>query len=421
MRVLELTAHVQAISRAKGRSATAAAAYRACTRIDCEREQRVHDYRGKAGLEATGIVTPDDAPTWARDRSRLWNAAEHRERNGSRGANAGAWKMDATVAREVLFGFPAELSEAGRIALVDRIARHLVGAHGVAVDWAIHTPGKLGDQRNHHCHMMFTTRRMIATGLDAKTREWDDRFTGGRTVKAFRATIAGLMNQALAGEGHGAAVHVEHRSLKARGIGRAATTHQGPGKTNAGRKRKARDRAAWEKQHRRDQGERHGREKTEQTRDLATRAEARQRDIDQREARAIEQARSVRPPERSPPQPGRLQRVFQAITGRSDHQHEPPAQTRTDHERTAGELRATFQAERDRVKEDHQREAKTLGERHRAEDHQLDRATMARADRDRIAEVHERHTLADARMRERAHDHDRQHEIPDRERGMDWG
>ena len=421
MRVLELTAHVQAISRAKGRSATAAAAYRACARIDCEREQRVHDYRGKAGLQATGIVISDDAPIWAKDRSRLWNAAELRERNKTRGRNAGAWKMDATVAREVLFGFPAELSEQGRLDLTGRIARHLVETYGVAVDWAIHAPGKLGDQRNHHCHMMFTTRRMVAAGLDTKTREWDDRFTGGRTVKAFRATIAGLMNEALAGEGHGAAVHVEHRSLKARGIDRAATTHQGPGKTSAGRKRKARDRTAWERQHRRDQVERHGREKTEQTRDLATRAEARSRDIEQREARAIQQARSVIPPERSRPQPGRLQRVFQAITGRADQQHEPHVPARAEQERTAGDLRATFQAERDRVKEDHQREAKTLDERHRTEDRQLDRATTARADRDRIEEVHERRILADARTHERTHDHDRQREMPDRERGLGRG
>lgn len=419
MRFLELTAHVQAISRAKGRSATAAAAYRACTLIVCEREGRVHDYRGKGGLEATDIVLPDDAPAWAEDRSRLWNAAEFRECNGSRGRNAGAWKMDATIAREVLFGFPAELSEQGRLDLTGRIARHLVEIHGVAVDWAIHAPGKLGDQRNHHCHMMFTTRRMTATGLAAKTREWDDRFTGGRTVKALRATLAGMMNEALAGEGHGTAVHVEHRSLKARGIARPATTHQGPGKTNAGRKRKARERTAWEKQHRRDQVDRHGHERTDQARQLEARAEARQRDIDRREARAIEQARSVKPPEQSQPQPGRLQRVFQAMTGRADHQHEPPAPARVEHERAITDLRATFQAERDRVKDDHQRDAKTLDERHRAEDLQLDRAASSRTDRDRAEEVHERRTLADARTYERAHDHDRQREIPDRDRGMD--
>ena len=179
MRVLELTAHVQRFSRSNGRSATAAAAYRACDRIECEREGRVHDYRAKGGLEATGIVIPDDAPVWAHDRSRLWNAVEHRERNGSRGANAGAWKTEAMVAREVLFGFPDELSAAGRVALADRIARHLVEAHGVAVDWAIHAPGKLGDQRNHHCHMMFTTRRLTGDGLGAKTREWNTREGGG--------------------------------------------------------------------------------------------------------------------------------------------------------------------------------------------------------------------------------------------------
>lgn len=407
MRILELTAHVQTISRARGRSATAAAAYRACARIVCERKGLVHDYRRKAGLEVTGIVLPDRAPAWACDRSRLWNAAELRERNGARGANAGAWKLDAVVAREILFGFPAELSPSGRQALANRIARHLVEAHGVAVDWTIHAPGKLGDQRNHHCHMLFTTRRLTAAGLGAKTREWNVREGGGRTVAALRATLAAMMNEALAGEGHGAAVHVEHRSLKARGIGRAATTHQGPGKANAGRKRQARERQDWERQHRRDQAERHGGERAAQTRDHVSRAEARRRDIDAREARALAPPRPV-PPEAAREQPGRLGRMFQALTGRADRQPEPPAPPRVEPERTHGQLRETFQAERDRIGQDHQRDAKALDERHRAEDRQLDRATAARVDRDRLDEVQHRRDQADGRQPERTHDHDRQ-------------
>ncbi|MCW6512271.1 MobA/MobL family protein [Hyphomicrobiales bacterium BP6-180914] len=407
MRILELTAHVQHFSRAEGRSATAAAAYRACARIACERESRVHDYRGKAGLEATGIVLPAVAPAWASDRARLWNAAELRERNGARGTNAGAWKHEAMVAREILFGFPAELSPTGRVALVDRIARHLVDAHGVAVDWAIHAPGKMGDQRNHHCHMMFTTRRMTATGLAAKTREWNSREGGGRTVAAIRATLAAMMNEALAGEGV-TTVHVEHRSLKARGIGRMPTKHMGPGKTNAGRKRQARERSAWERQHRHDQAARHDQERASQTRDRAARGVSRSRDIDQREAQAIEQARTTPETTTTQPQPGRLKRLVRAITGRADRQHEPTAPARVDLER---DVRATYQAERERMTADHQRDAKALDDRHRSEDRQLDRAALARADRDRVQEVQERQGHSAGR------DHDRTHARDEHERG----
>lgn len=408
MRILELTAHVQRFSRSNGRSATAAAAYRACDLIACEREGRVHDYRRKGGLEATGIVTPDDVPTWAHDRSRLWNAVELRERNGSRGANAGAWKMEAMVAREVLIGFPAELSEAGRLALVGRIAQHLVDRHGVAVDWAIHAPGKLGDQRNHHAHMMFTTRRLTASGLGTKTREWNAREGGGRIVSQLRATIAGMMNEALAGEGHGAAVHVEHRSLKARGIVRAATKHQGPGRTNTGRKGQARERTAWERQQRQDQAARHERERDEQSRDLASRAEARSRDIDRREARAIEASRTVPTPEAAPPKPGLVMRAYRAITGRADRQAEPASPARLDLEREAGGLRATFQAERDRMTADLSRDTKDTQDRHQAEDRQLDRAASSRVERDRIEEVQQRHVEAE-RHHDRTHDHDREY------------
>jgi hypothetical protein len=54
------------------------------------------------------------------------------------------------------------------------IAGFLVSTSAAAVDFNIHEPGKDGDERNHHCHMMFTTRRMTAKGLGEKTREWDD-------------------------------------------------------------------------------------------------------------------------------------------------------------------------------------------------------------------------------------------------------
>lgn len=404
MRVLELTAHVQSLNRSKGRSATAAAAYRACDRIECERQGRVHDYRAKAGLEATGILAPVDAPSWTLDRSRLWNAAELRERNGKRGANAGAWKADALVAREVLFGFPTELSKGARLALVHRIARHMVEAHGVAVDWAIHAPGKLGDQRNHHCHMLFTTRRMTSNGLASKTREWNIKEGGSRTVKALRATLAAMMNEALAAEGHENNVLVEHRSFKARGIDRTATKHQGPGRTNARRNRQARERQDWERDARQDQAARHDRERADQVRQQETRAELRRKDIDRREARAIEQAAPVPQPEPTHEQPGLFSRFARTLTGRS-HTPAPAQPDHADHGRTAGDLREAFQAERDRIPVDQQREAKALEDRHQAEDRQLERAVSSRIEQDRSAELADRRHEVDGREHDRTQDH----------------
>ena len=223
MRIFELSTHVKSISRGTGGSATAAAAYRACCAIESEIDGKTHDYTRKAGLEACAIILPKGAPSWAADRSKLWNGAELRERNGARGKNAGQLKRSAALAREFMFSFPVELSEAGRFKVAETIARHLVDTHGIAADFAIHKPGREGDQRNFHCHMMTTTRRMTAHGLGAKAREWDDIKKRSGLAKDFRAFVAAAMNEALAGEGKAAAVHVEHRSFKDRGAGQKAT------------------------------------------------------------------------------------------------------------------------------------------------------------------------------------------------------
>src|SRR3546814_16684467 len=67
---------VKAIGRYAGRSATAAAAYRAGVEITDERTGLVHDYTRKQGVEHSELMLPTDAQEWAADRERLWNAAE---------------------------------------------------------------------------------------------------------------------------------------------------------------------------------------------------------------------------------------------------------------------------------------------------------------------------------------------------------
>src|SRR3546814_20539751 len=67
---------VKAIGRSAGRSATAAAAYRAGVEITDERTGLVHDYTRKQGVEHSELMLPTAAPEWAADRERLWKAAQ---------------------------------------------------------------------------------------------------------------------------------------------------------------------------------------------------------------------------------------------------------------------------------------------------------------------------------------------------------
>jgi len=191
---------VKTIKRSAGRSATAAAAYRAGCEIVCEREGRVHDYRRKLGVEDSFILVPEDAPDWAQDRAALWNAAEARET-----------RANSVTAREWELALPAELDAAERRLLVTGFARELVARYGVAADVAIHAPHRDGDQRNHHAHVLTTTRVLTAEGLTDKTRVLDAKATGGPEIEAMRARWAELQNLALERQGH--EVRVDHRSL----------------------------------------------------------------------------------------------------------------------------------------------------------------------------------------------------------------
>ena len=180
---------VKAVSRKAGRSATAAAAYRAAERIECDREGRVHDYTRKQSVEHAEIIVPSEA-SWARDRSVLWNAAEAAEK-----------RINSTVAREYELALPAELPASERIGLAREFAQAVSDRYGVAADIAIHAPGREGDHRNWHAHVLTTTRIVTAEGLGAKTRQLDDQKTGPEQVKELRSLWADMANHALERQG----------------------------------------------------------------------------------------------------------------------------------------------------------------------------------------------------------------------------
>ena len=215
---------VKTISRSKGRSATAAAAYRAGVRIVDSRTGEVHDYRRRSGVISSFIVPPTAAPGWATDRASLWNTAEQAEK-----------RINSTVAREIEIAFPHELDAKMCRELAKRYALHIASRFNVAVDVALHEPNREGDQRNRHAHLLMTTRTIRVDGLAEKTRILDSAVTGSAEIAHLRATWSQMANDALSAAGRGE--RIDHRSLAAQGRLGPPTRHLGPDLTAVERRR----------------------------------------------------------------------------------------------------------------------------------------------------------------------------------------
>lgn len=167
------TPSLQTISRSAGRSAVAAAAYRACVKLIDQTTGLIHDYTRKKGHVETLLIGADDI-------SELWNKAEAAEN-----------RKNSTVARELMLPLPDEWTNDERRECVRDIAQHLRNTYGVAVGASIHGPGR--HDRNNHVHMMFTTRAVDNDGnFGKKTRILDDMKTG--EVSKLREAICKIVN-----------------------------------------------------------------------------------------------------------------------------------------------------------------------------------------------------------------------------------
>ncbi|TIX93570.1 Ti-type conjugative transfer relaxase TraA [Rhizobium sp. P44RR-XXIV] len=217
------------IARSGGRSAVASAAYRAAEKLTNERDGLTHDFRAKQGVEHAEIVLPEPGAgtmgvdaEWARDRSALWNAAEKAEN-----------RKDARVAREFEVALPHELTADQRISLTREFAQELANRHGAAVDFAVHQPHSASDVRNHHAHIMMTTRQVTGEGLADKTyiereNKWllsNDLPTSQMQLRDIRQSFEQMTNAHLARAGLD--IRVDHRSHAERGLEIEPTEHAG--------------------------------------------------------------------------------------------------------------------------------------------------------------------------------------------------
>ena len=224
------------ISRANGRSAVSAAAYRHATVMKGS-GGKTKDYSKKiAELVYSEIGLPANAPDWARkkfgkeafekalkevraaaardgeelsdDRAvflawakvseALWNSVEaHEMRVNRRYATA-------QFARTLTISLPKELSFAAQVELMQTYVREVFCSSGMIADWVLHDK----EDGNPHAHIMLTLRNLEEDGWGLKNRSWNAKSTCDYWRKAW-AEHANLML-----EREGFAERIDHRSLR---------------------------------------------------------------------------------------------------------------------------------------------------------------------------------------------------------------
>ncbi|KAA8946798.1 mobilization protein [Acinetobacter baumannii] len=221
------------VNRSSGRTAVASMAYRAGEKLTDERTGLTHDFTRKEGVVYTEILSNLDTEL---DRSKVWNLAEKSEN-----------RKDARTAREWVIALPDELDEEQRKELAREFAQSLVDRYGVVADLAIHAPSKGGDDKNHHAHILLTTRKaeldtenkLVLTQkseieLSNTKRKSLGMGTSQEEIKQIRATWAKLANHAL--EYAGYRERIDHRSYADQGNQLQATIHEGSKVTQMRRK-----------------------------------------------------------------------------------------------------------------------------------------------------------------------------------------
>ena len=234
---------IKIVSRGKGKSAVAAAAYRSGEKLTNEWDGLTHDYTKKGGVVHSEILLPAHAPPAFSDRSTLWNSVELSEKSNN-----------AQLAREVEIALPVELSREEQTRLVREYCFSQFVSKGMIADFNLHDTGG----GNPHAHILLTMRPLDERGawlpkskkeyvLDEngekirlpsgryKTRkvdlvDWNNR----ENAEVWRRAWADLANDFLAQNNR--PERIDHRSYERQGIDQLPTVHVGVSATQMEKK-----------------------------------------------------------------------------------------------------------------------------------------------------------------------------------------
>jgi len=226
---------IKIISRGIGKSAVAAAAYRAGELITNEKDGVTHDYTRKGGIVHTEILLPTNAPAEYSDRAVLWNAVERIEK-----------AKNSQLAREIEIALPKELTAVQNRSLVREYVKQHFVEKGMCADIAIHDTG----EGNPHAHIMLTMRPFNKDGTwgdkqkkvyhfdeqgnkiydpvkrqykcgKVQTTDWNEHSRAGE----WRAAWSEAANRYLEKLNH--ADRIDHRSYERHGVDQVPTIHLG--------------------------------------------------------------------------------------------------------------------------------------------------------------------------------------------------
>jgi MobA/MobL family len=205
------------VKRSSGKSAVAAAGYRAGEKILDKRTGITHDYTKKTGVDHSEIITPHLPHTdcdWLLDRAELWNRVEAFEK-----------RYDAQLAREINIAIPTELDRSTQIALVREYIKTNYVDRGMVADVNFHNL----ESNNPHAHIMLTMRDLIVANgrveFGNKNREWNSK----DLLIEQRQSWETLANKYLTAAGHD--IKIDCRSLAEQEIDRIPQIHLGKNAT----------------------------------------------------------------------------------------------------------------------------------------------------------------------------------------------
>lgn len=215
------------------RSAVASASYRSGDKLFSDKEGKTYSYARDVKPEAF-ILTPKNAPDWAKDRQKLWNEVEKKDR-----------KANSRYAKEFNVALPIELSEQDQKDLLTKYVQENFVNSGMVADVAIHRD----HPDNPHAHVMLTNRPFNQDGtwgLKAKTQyvkdekgnqlytksgfpkqrkkwlvDWDKK----EKITEWRSNWAKAVNQIL--EAKNFPDRISEKSFEEQGIDELATQHEG--------------------------------------------------------------------------------------------------------------------------------------------------------------------------------------------------
>lgn len=234
---------IKIVSRGKGKSAVAAAAYRSGETLTNNYDGVTHDFTRKGGIVHTEILLPPHAPPDFADRSALWNSVEKIEK-----------AKNSQLAREIEIALPVELDREKQIQLVREYVKENFVSVGMCADFAIHDK----QDGNPHAHIMLTMRPLEQSGeWGAKSKKEYLLDKGGQRIKlkngtfksrkvdtvdwnsqekaeVWRQAWADTANRYLAAQDR--PERIDHRSYKRQGIEQIPTVHMGVAATQMERR-----------------------------------------------------------------------------------------------------------------------------------------------------------------------------------------